>query len=499
MLRNKLAMTVMGVATISLVVGGGAGYWFAHQEEGSQSALVSQKQDAKVLYWYDPMKPEHHFDKPGKSPFMDMQLVPKYADENTAMTDESRPTVKIDPSLQQNLAIRYGTVEQAVIGNAMFTNGILQANERQTAILQTRASGFVQRVYGHAVGDMVRQGSPIADISIPEWTGEQTEFLAVLRTGDRSLIQASRQRLQLLGIPQNVIHQVERTRRVQSNITLQAPISGFIDSLEVRNGMALAMGQTLAIIKGINPIWLEAAIPETQIAGIKRGSKVEVTFTAYPQIVSGKVIDILPTLDTTSRTIKVRIELPNKEAQLKSGMFASVKLSSNPQSSLIVPEQAVIRTGTRNIVIVAHEQGRFESVVVQLGQSDGNKIAILEGLKVGQKVVISGQFLIDSEANLQGVLDKLNTGKSITPSQAVKTSKYQGIGKVEKVTAQEVTISHQAIPELGWGAMTMSFKQPVQPFTRIQQGDQVNFSFTKVGDAYVISNISKMSMTSIKN
>ncbi|WP_206450256.1 efflux RND transporter periplasmic adaptor subunit [Acinetobacter baumannii] len=499
MLRNKLAMTVMGVATISLVVGGGAGYWFAHQEEGSQSALVSQKQDAKVLYWYDPMKPEHHFDKPGKSPFMDMQLVPKYADENTAMTDESRPTVKIDPSLQQNLAIRYGTVEQAVIGNAMFTNGILQANERQTAILQTRASGFVQRVYGHAVGDMVTEGSPIADISIPEWTGEQTEFLAVLRTGDRSLIQASRQRLQLLGIPQNVIHQVERTRRVQSNITLQAPISGFIDSLEVRNGMALAMGQTLAIIKGINPIWLEAAIPETQIAGIKRGSKVEVTFTAYPQIVSGKVIDILPTLDTTSRTIKVRIELPNKEAQLKPGMFASVKLSSNPQSSLIVPEQAVIRTGTRNIVIVAHEQGRFEPVVVQLGQSDGNKIAILEGLKVGQKVVISGQFLIDSEANLQGVLDKLNTGKSITPSQAVKTSKYQGIGKVEKVTAQEVTISHQAIPELGWGAMTMSFKQPVQPFTQIQQGDQVNFSFTKVGDAYVISDISKMSMTSIKN
>lgn len=499
MLKNKLAVTVMGVATISLVVGGGAGYWFAHQEEGSQSALVSQKQDAKVLYWYDPMKPEHHFDKPGKSPFMDMQLVPKYADENAAMTDESRPTVKIDPSLQQNLAIRYGTVEQAVIGNAMFTNGILQANERQTAILQTRASGFVQRVYGHAVGDMVRQGSPIADISIPEWTGEQTEFLAVLRTGDRSLIQASRQRLQLLGIPQNVIHQVERTRRVQSNITLSAPVSGFIDSLEVRNGMALAMGQTLATIKGINPIWLEAAVPEKQIAGIKRGMSVEANFAAFSQKVTGKVIDILPTLDTTSRTIKVRIELPNPSGQLKPGMFASVKLSSNPQSSLIVPEQAVIRTGTRNIVIVAHEQGRFEPVVVQLGQSDGNKIAILEGLKVGQKVVISGQFLIDSEANLQGVLDKLNTGKSITPSQAVKTSKYQGIGKVEKVTAQEVTISHQAITDLGWGAMTMSFKQPVQPFTRIQQGDQVNFSFTKVGDAYVISDISKMSMASLKN
>lgn len=499
MLRNKLAVTVIGVATISLVAGGGAGYWIAHQKDNPQSTLAGQQQDAKVLYWYDPMKPEQHFDKPGKSPFMDMQLVPKYADENTAMTDESRPTVKIDPSLQQNLAIRYGTVEQAVIGNAMFTNGILQANERQTAILQTRASGFVQRVYGHAVGDMVTEGSPIADISIPEWTGEQTEFLAVLRTGDRSLIQASRQRLQLLGIPQNVIHQVERTRRVQSNITLQAPISGFIDSLEVRNGMALAMGQTLATIKGINPIWLEAAVPEKQIAGIKRGMSVEANFAAFSQKVTGKVIDILPTLDTTSRTIKVRIELSNPSGQLKPGMFASVNIINNPQSSLVVPEQAVIRTGTRNVVIVGREQGRFEPVVVQLGQSDGNKIAVLQGLKAGQRVVISGQFLIDSEANLQGVLDKLNTGQPIASSQTIKRSTYQGLGKVEKVTNQDITISHQAIPELGWGAMTMSFKQPVQPFTRIRQGDQVNFSFTKVGDTYVISDISKMSMTSMKN
>jgi len=499
MLRNKLAVTVIGVATISLVAGGGAGYWIAHQKDNPQSTLAGPQQDAKVLYWYDPMKPEQHFDKPGKSPFMDMQLVPKYADENTAMTDESRPTVKIDPSLQQNLAIRYGTVEQAVIGNAMFTNGILQANERQTAILQTRASGFVQRVYGHAVGDMVTEGSPIADISIPEWTGEQTEFLAVLRTGDRSLIQASRQRLQLLGIPQNVIHQVERTRRVQSNITLQAPISGFIDSLEVRNGMALAMGQTLATIKGINPIWLEAAVPEKQIAGIKRGMSVEANFAAFSQKVTGKVIDILPTLDTTSRTIKVRIELPNPSGQLKPGMFASVNIINNPQSSLVVPEQAVIRTGTRNVVIVGREQGRFEPVVVQLGQSDGNKIAVLQGLKAGQRVVISGQFLIDSEANLQGILDKLNTGQPITSSQTIKRSTYQGLGKVEKVTNQDITISHQAIPELGWGAMTMSFKQPVQPFTRIQQGDQVNFSFTKVGNSYVISDISKMSMASMKN
>jgi len=329
MLRNKLAVTVMGVAVISLAAGGGAGYWIAYQKYNPQSG---PQQAAKVLYWYDPMKPEQHFDKPGKSPFMDMQLVPKYADENTTMTEDSYPAVKIDPSLQQNLAIRYASVEQAVMGNTLLTNGILQTNERQVAILQTRASGFVQRVYGHAVGDMVTQGSPIADISIPEWTGEQTEFLAVLRTGDRSLIQASRQRLQLLGIPQNVINQVERTHRVQSNMTLSAPVSGFIDSLEVRNGMALAMGQTLVTIKGISPIWLEASVPEAQIAGIKRGMKVEATFVAYPQIVSGKVIDILPTLDSTSRTIKVRIELLMGPVWALQGMVSSASARSMPRA-----------------------------------------------------------------------------------------------------------------------------------------------------------------------
>ncbi|EHU2953339.1 TPA: efflux RND transporter periplasmic adaptor subunit [Acinetobacter baumannii] len=492
MLRNKLAFAMAGLVGVSLAVGGGAGYWFANQSDKAQPD--STQKTAKVLYWYDPMKPEQHFDKPGKSPFMDMQLVPKYADEGDAGATEST-VVKIDPSIQQNLAIRYAMVEQAMVGSNLLTNGILQANERQVAILQTRANGFVQRVYGHAVGDIVSQGSPIADVSIPEWTGEQTEFLAVLRMGDRSLIQASRQRLQLLGIPQDVIQRVERTRKVQSTITLSAPVSGFIDSLEVRSGMALSMGQTLATIKGFNPIWLEAAVPEAQIATIKQGSKAEVTLAAYTKIVTGKVIDILPTLDTTSRTIKVRIELPNADGHLKPGMFASVKFLNNPQASLVIPEQAVIRTGTRNVVIVAHEQGRFEPVVVQLGQSDGLKVAILQGLKVGQKVVISGQFLIDSEANLQGVLDKLNTGKAISTSQTQNSKPflYQGIGRVEKVTLQEITISHQAIAGLGWGAMTMSFKQPAKPFTQIRSGDQVSFSFKQVSDAYVISNISKIS------
>ncbi|MEF9956181.1 MAG: efflux RND transporter periplasmic adaptor subunit [Acinetobacter sp.] len=504
MLENKLAFAMAGLIVGSLGIGGGVGYWIAHQNESTPTSIEqNNKPNAKVLYWYDPMKPEQHFDKPGKSPFMDMQLVPKYAGEDGSSTVGGDAVVKIDSVVSQNLAIRYAIVEQGTMNNSVLVNGVLQANDRQVAILQTRASGFVQRVYGHAVGDIISQGSPIADISIPEWTGEQTEFLAVLRTGDRSLIQASKQRLQLLGIPQDVIHRVERTHKIQSNITLSAPVSGFIDSLDVRSGMALGMGQTLVSIKGFNPIWLEAAVPETQIAAIKRGGNVEAIFAAFTKTVTGKVIDILPTLDTTSRTIKVRIELPNADGQLKPGMFASVKLSSNPQSSLVIPEQAVIRTGTRNIVLVAQEQGRFEPVTVQLGQSDGNRVAILQGLKVGQKIVISGQFLIDSEANLQGVLDKLNNGKSVTPPPAMQATTYQSVGKVEKITPNEITISHQAIVGLGWGAMTMSFKQPAQPFSNIQQGDQVNFSFKHVGDAYVISSISKtssnISMSSMQN
>ncbi|MBS0316863.1 MAG: efflux RND transporter periplasmic adaptor subunit, partial [Proteobacteria bacterium] len=348
----------------------------------------------KVLYWYDPMMPNQHFDKPGKSPFMDMQLVPKYADEGGGAGG-----VRIDPDMAQNLGIRLASVQRGtfdapidVVANVLF-------NDRDVAVVQARSGGFVQRVYARAPGDVIARGAPLADLLVPEWGGAQGEFLAVLRTGDKSLIDAARERLTLLGMPPGLIARVERTGTSHDTFTITAPIGGVIQSLDVREGMTIAAGMTLAKINGLSTVWLEAAVPESQGGLVSVGHPAEAHLAAYPgETFKGKVIAVLPQTDTASRTLKVRVELPNRDGRLKPGMFAQVRLQTGKtQPVLMIPTEAVIRTGVRNVVIVAQNGGRYAPVEVRLGQEAAGKTAILAGLSEGQKVVASGQFLIDSE------------------------------------------------------------------------------------------------------
>ncbi|GAC1378059.1 MAG: hypothetical protein NVS3B3_20020 [Aquirhabdus sp.] len=276
---------------------------------------------------------------------------------------------------------------------------------------------------------------------------------------------------------------------------LEYRVSGVIQSLDVRSGMAMSAGQTLTKINGLDSVWLEAAVPEAQAGGIKVGSTIAAHLTANPSdTFNGKVIAILPDINMESRTLRVRIELPNRNGQLKQGMFAQVKLQTgNNQAQLLIPEEAVIRTGTRNVVILALEGGHFQPVQVDLGQAANGQIAILSGLQAGQKVVASGQFLIDSEASLQGVLAQMNSGKPTSTMMPASTaSRYLGIGKVESITATDITISHHPIPAIGWGAMTMTFKLPDQKMaTSVKVGDQVNFGFNQVKDDYVIAALTK--------
>ena len=199
-----------------------------------------------------------------------------------------------------------------------------------------------------------------------------------------------------------------------------------------------------------------------------------------------------------SRTLRVRVELPNRNGQLKQGMFAQVQLQTgNNQTQLLIPEEAVIRTGTRNVVILALTGGRFQPVGVELGHAEKGQIAILSGLQEGQKVVASGQFLIDSEASLQGVLAKMNSTKPTSTMMPTSTSsRYQGNGKVESMTTTDITISHHPIPAIGWGAMTMTFKLPDAKISSgVKVGDQVNFGFNHSNDDYVIAALAKTTDT----
>ncbi len=387
-------------ALVAVLLAGGGGYWLGTQRDG-RAATTTPDRGSKVLYYYDPMFPNQKFDKPGKSPFMDMQLTPKYADVGTA---GSAPGVSIDPSAIQNLGIRVVAARTGTFASNLNVTGNIDFNQRDIAIIQARSGGFIRRVYGRAPGDVVRAGAPIADIQLPEWGGAQTEFLSVKRLGSPSFTAAARQRLRLLGMSDGVIGGVERSGRTNGTVTITSPISGVIQTLDARTGATLAMGQTLAQVRGLGTVWLNAAVPEVQAGGVRVGQHAAATLTAFPgETFRGRVIAVLPTAQADSRTLTVRIELTNRTGRLRPGMFANVGLGGDSRAALIVPSEAVIRTGTRTIVMLASKDGRYHPAEVRVGRESGGQTEILGGLSEGEKVVSSGQFLLDSEASLTGI------------------------------------------------------------------------------------------------
>ena len=343
--QYNLAALVVAVALAS------GGYWLGRQGQADHTASTvadTATDGRKVLYWYDPMVPNQHFDKPGKSPFMDMQLVPKYADAGGEAAG-----VRVDPGVVQNLGIRLTTVGTQVLAEPIEAAASVMFNERDVAIIQARSTGFVQKVYARAPGDVVPAGAPIADLLVPEWAGAQQEFLAMLKTGDKALANAARERLRLTGMPESLITRVEQTGIPHAVVTITAPVGGVIQELDVRSGMTVGMGMTLARINGLGSVWLEAAIPEAQADRVRTGQPLVAQLTAYPgETFKGKVIAVLPQTNTDSRTLRVRIELPNRDGRLKPGMFAQVRVEAGTgKPAIVVPSEAIIRTGTRAVVL----------------------------------------------------------------------------------------------------------------------------------------------------
>lgn len=492
--QTKVLLVVAAVAVISA----GSGYWIAKRNGPSMDTIhVATANDGrKILYWYDPMVPNQHFDKPGKSPFMDMQMVAKYAGNDTSA--DSQTSVQIAPGIAQNLGLRLAPVQRGVIAQLITAAGSIGFNQRDIAIVQARTNGFVARVYQRAPGDVIARNAPLVDLLVPEWAGAQAEFLALLKNNDAALIGAARQRLVLLGMSAELVAAIEKNRQPQSTITIGAPIAGVIDSLDVRSGMTISAGATLAKINGLDTVWLEAQIPEAQSGLIGIGKSVNATLAAFPgEDFNGKVISILPEANVATRTVRVRVELKNSQRRFLPGLFAQVRIESGDNRQvLFVPSEAIIRSGTRNVVIVAVDQTHFEPVEIQVGSESDGKTIVLAGLQEGQKVVASGQFLIDSEASLQGVLARLGANSATPATAASSMASYEASGKIEAVSASEVLISHGPVPALGWGAMTMPFKINRQETVQsLKVGDNVTFQFSQHDDAYVLQQIQKLGST----
>jgi Cu(I)/Ag(I) efflux system membrane fusion protein len=480
--RARLAL---GAAAIAIVAGT-AGYGLGHLGKAAPQTLTSQP-GRKVLYWYDPMAPAQHFGKPGKSPFMDMQLVPRYADEQSGEAG-----VQIDPARLQSLGVRYATVQRASFADELTAPGVLEFNQRDVAIVQARASGFVQRVYARAPGDVVRAGAPIADLLVPSWGGAQAEYLAVRRTGDPALEAAARQRLRLLGMPEGLIEAVARSGRPQTVVTVSSPIGGAIQTLDVRQGMTVNMGQTLAQVSGLGTVWLTIGVPEAESGQVRLAASTRVELAAFPgETFAGRVSAILPAAQVESRTLQVRVELPNPGGRLRPGMYGTAHLGGTAHSALVVPSEAVIRTGKRALVMLALDGGRFQPAEVRVGGEDDGQTVILAGLAEGQKIVASGQFLIDSEASLAGIQARpLSSGVSSAPGGPPKArpALYETRGRVEVIKGDQVTFSHEPVP-----AMTMAFRaEPPTLVKGLNAGDQVAFAFEQRPEGPVVRRISPL-------
>lgn len=384
----------------AVLIAGGSGYWLGQSGQSDAPSEAAGSGGRKILYYYDPMFPNQKFDKPGKSPFMDMQLEPKYADEGSG----AAPGVSVDPAARQSLGIRVVVAEMGSLAATFDVNGSIDFNQRDVTIVQARSGGFVERVYRLAPGDVIGAGTPIADLQLPEWGGAQTEYLSVKKLGRPDLTAAARQRLRLMGMPEGVIVEVDRTGRTGGRMTVRAPIGGVVQTLGARAGVTLAAGQTLAEISGLGTVWLNAALPEAQAGLVQVGQRATATLTAFPgEAFTGRIIAILPTASADSRTLTVRVELANRGGRLRPGMFAVVALGGDAKPALLVPSEAVIRTGTRSIVMLEKGDGRYHPAEVITGREGGGKTEILQGLAPGEKVVASGQFLLDSEASLTGL------------------------------------------------------------------------------------------------
>ncbi len=472
--RRTLIVTIVIIGAAI----GAAGYVYRARHSAAiptADGVVQDKSGRTVRYWYDPMTPGQKFDKPGKSPFMDMQLVPKYAGE------EGGDSVSIRPQVEQNLGIRVASVETATFGGTLTAVGRIEADEHRLYAVQTRVPGFIERLYVRAVGDAVGKNQKLADVYAPELFVAQQEYLALLKLVQvpdaASLQQAARTRLRLLGMAESEITALARAGQAKPRFGVYAPVPGVVAELGVREGGQIMPGASLMQLADLSTVWLIAEVPERDAGRLRPGEAVEARLESLPGVtIKGRIGLIYPTLDAATRTVRVRVELPNPQGRLRPGMYASAALAGQTREALAVPSESVIATGTRKVVIVK-EGGAFRPAEVETGGERDGRSEILKGLAAGEKVVVSGQFLIDSEASLSGVLARLSAGNNAVATQKPGGG-LPGRGKVVSIDVQagRVTLAHDPIPALNWPAMTMGFKlRDAKTLGALKAGEPVSF------------------------
>ncbi len=387
--------------------------------------------EKKVMYYKDPMHPWITSDRPGKAPDCGMDLVPVYEGQ-----EGSAGVIRIDPAVEQNINVKIGKVERKTLHATVRTTGHIGIAEPGQAIINTKISGWVENLYVDYIGQSVQKGQKLLDIYSPELVAAQEEFITALEYQDnvsasrdtdvllsgKTLLENARRKLLLWDISDAQIQELSRSRKISRTLTIYAPARGIVMTKNVVQGQHVKAGETLLETADLTTVWVHADLYEYEIGLVRVGQESTIRLPYMPgKEYLGRVAFIYPTLDPKSRTGRVRINLPNPNMELKPEMYANVEIHGEARENVLtVPEQAVIRSGETNVVIVALGKGRFEPRDIKLGILTEGYYEVLDGLEAGERIVLSSQFLIDSESNLRAALSQMRSSHSNDEGEAAK-------------------------------------------------------------------------------
>ncbi|HAS6323909.1 TPA: efflux RND transporter periplasmic adaptor subunit [Vibrio vulnificus] len=474
-------MKSLQIATVALLIGGALGFTanqYFNGHDMSAMAATDNKASNEPLYWVAPMDPNYKRDKPGKSP-MGMDLIPVYADDLAGANDKPG-TVKIDPSVENNLGVKTAAVELAKLSPRIETVGYIAFDESQLWQTNVRVSGWVEKLYINAVGEQVKKGDVLFTLYSPELVKAQEELLNAKRTGRDGLVKGATERLLSLGVDREQINQMIRRGKASQTIEIKALANGVIASLNIREGGYLSPAQAVISAGPLHEVWVDAEVFERQAHWLTNGSQASMTLDALPgKAWQGEVDYVYPILDPKTRTLRMRLKFANPNGELKPNMFANITLQPVSDSEVLtVPKSSVIRSGGMTRVVLAEGEGKYRSARIETGREADDKVEVLQGLNQGDRIVTSAHFMLDSESSQSADLSRINGVEAPAETAWAK-------GEITDLMADHgmLTINHQPVPEWNWPGMTMNFNaaQGVD-LSALQKGQAIEFEMQKTDD-----------------
>ncbi|CAA0106015.1 Cation efflux system protein CusB [BD1-7 clade bacterium] len=463
-------------------------------QPGGMAADAGDETTRKVAYWVAPMDPNFRQEKPGKSP-MGMDLIPVYTDQIN-----QGASISIHPQIAQNLGVRTAKASVGDFHRTVHAVGYTQWDEASFEMLHPRAAGWIEKFWLKSVGDTVKRGEVLYELFAPLLVSAQREYVTAIRSNNRALIDAAEDRMSALGFTRQQISALRKSRKVSGRLKVQSDRDAVVTHIGVREGNYIKPETNIATLASLKTIWLDVDVFEADSIWMREGLAASVQFAGYPgDVWHSQVAYVYPELDPKTRSLRLRMVMDNRDGRLRPNMFSKVTIQAEPRVDVLsVPREAVIHSGNGARVVVALGDGRFAVNAVKTGVVNQERVEILQGLKAGDDVVISGQFLLDAEANGEEALQRLDSSMDMmmkdSDSQPAQKQAIFATGTVVERTGENtLMINHAPILALEWPAMTMQFRAaPGVSIDHVNSNDRVEFLLEPEADgSYCISELHK--------